>query len=153
MLLPLSLPPTFSNLGDGPDGTRAGGGAYARQKAHMQETLAEMYREQCIQVSPSSASFPPFPGFSRWPCLCVPSLTRPRRLLRQLEDELCRLREEREAAKSFQNDKAKSYAQRSKMWKGRYEALERRRGLEAEVCRRRAPMDGVDGVLPPPLLI
>ncbi|EGD80522.1 hypothetical protein PTSG_01113 [Salpingoeca rosetta] len=71
---------------------------YTKQKEVMQETLADMYREQCIQ----------------------------------LEDELCRLKEEREAAKKYENKKAKSQSKRADMWKARYHELERRRALEVE---------------------
>ena len=54
------------------DATAASGASeYTRQKEVMQETLADMYREQCIQ----------------------------------LEDELCRLKEERVAAKKYENKK------------------------------------------------
>lgn len=97
----------------------------------MQETLADMYREQCLQVWDSILSCccqtaPPIPPF------LFPH-THALFRLRQLEDELCRLREEREAAKSYQDDKVRTQAQRTKMWKSRYEALEKRRALEAEV--------------------
>eukprot|EP01147_Barroeca_monosierra_P010863 gene10863-2938_t len=71
---------------------------YTKQKEVMQETLADMYREQCIQ----------------------------------LEDELCRLKEEREASKKYENKKAVAQAKRADMWKARFQDLERRRALEIE---------------------
>eukprot|EP00043_Microstomoeca_roanoka_P005664 m.57219 g.57219 ORF g.57219 m.57219 type:complete len:519 (+) comp13060_c0_seq1:211-1767(+) len=71
---------------------------YTKQKDVMQETLADMYREQCIQ----------------------------------LEDELCRLKEEREASKKYENKKAQAQGKRAELWKSRYQELERRRALEIE---------------------
>ena len=63
-----------------------------------QESLAEMYREQCIK----------------------------------LEDELCRLKEQRAAAADITTGRSDKLLKRLAVVKSRYEALERRRGLEAE---------------------
>eukprot|EP00049_Salpingoeca_infusionum_P010179 m.172038 g.172038 ORF g.172038 m.172038 type:complete len:521 (+) comp14569_c0_seq2:128-1690(+) len=80
------------------DTSQSGDGEYQRQKDVMQETLADMYRQQCIQ----------------------------------LEDELCRMKEERESSQDYGRKKAKSYAKRADMWKSRFHALEKRRQLEIE---------------------
>jgi coiled-coil domain-containing protein 77 len=72
--------------------------AAAEARRAESESMAEMYREQCIQ----------------------------------LEDELCRLREERTVAKGADSKKAKKLLQRLDLMKQRYQTLETRRTLEAE---------------------
>ena len=69
-----------------------------RGRAQVQESLADMYREQCIE----------------------------------LEDEVCRLREERDAAKQMFGDRSRKLLKRLALMNARYEALERRRQLEIE---------------------
>eukprot|EP00054_Salpingoeca_dolichothecata_P011369 m.63152 g.63152 ORF g.63152 m.63152 type:complete len:556 (+) comp19431_c1_seq2:89-1756(+) len=70
----------------------------ARQREIVQESLADMYREQCIQ----------------------------------LEEDLCRLREEREASHDIFGDRTKKLLHRLNLANTRYEGLERRRKLENE---------------------
>ncbi|EDQ92038.1 uncharacterized protein MONBRDRAFT_22803 [Monosiga brevicollis MX1] len=72
-----------------------------KPQAALQDTLAEMYREQCVQ----------------------------------LEDEVCQLREQLEIKRSENTRTSKTHAERAKLWKQRYEALDRRRTLEAEGYR------------------
>lgn len=65
----------------------------------MQESLTDMYRDQCIQ----------------------------------LEEELCRLREEKSASKEMFGDRTKKLVQRLALVQARYKKLEKRRKLEIEV--------------------
>lgn len=73
-------------------------GEYVPVNVDHQESLAEMYREQCIK----------------------------------LEDELCRFREQKAAAAEIQGGRSEKLLKRLAVMKSRYEALERRRSLEAE---------------------
>lgn len=88
-----------------PPSSSAGGHSSSSERAAAQaardaerESMAEMYREQCIQ----------------------------------LEDELCRLREEKTASKDLNAKRSKKILRRLDLMKQRYEALEKRRLLEAE---------------------
>jgi len=68
------------------------------QRDKDRESMAEMYRAQCME----------------------------------LEDELCRIREEKQASKDVHSDRNKKLLKRLGLMKKRYEQLETRRQLEAE---------------------
>jgi coiled-coil domain-containing protein 77 len=101
------LPGGRSEVGVGGGDSRRGGAASGAASsvgdapsttADHQESLAEMYREQCIK----------------------------------LEDELCRFREQKAAAGEIAGGRNDKLLKRLAVMKSRYEALEQRRGLEAE---------------------
>lgn len=102
------------------DGTLSTTKSVVKRQAEAQESLAEMYVFQLLltleQIFPHAYFVD-----TRYREQCI-----------KLEDELCRLKEERSAAREADGGRNKKLIARLALMKSRYEGLEKRRVLEVE---------------------